>query len=414
MSVELREHQTRALGLLRDGCILRGDVGSGKSIVAMAYYYTKVVGGKVSGIFGETKSLAPSRPRDLYIITTSKKRNDLEWDGELARFALSRDKSLSISKVNIVVDSWNNIEKYREIKDAFFIFDEQKAIGGGSWAKSFVAISKNNQWIMLTATPGDSWIEYVPVFLAKGYFRNRTEFITRHVVYSRYAKFPKIERYVDTAPLERYRRSVIVDMPFTKHTTRHIRTVKVEHDEAALKRIVKERWHIFEDRPLKDAAEMFALMRKIVNTDPSRLGEMMNLVEKHDRLIVFYQFNYELEILRILSTVTGIETREWNGHKHEPVPDGEKWLYFVQYTSGSEAWNCITTNVTVFYSRTYSYKVEEQSKGRIDRMNTPYKDLYYYILMSDSSIDKAVAKALRAKQNFNEKIFIEKSGETPW
>ena len=46
-----------------------------------------------------------------------------------------------------------------------------------------------------------------------------------------------------------------------------------------------------------------------------------------------------------------------------------------------------------------------QSAGRIDRLNTPFKDLYYYHLKTRSGIDLAIAKALNSKQKFNESGF---------
>ena len=48
-----------------------------------------------------------------------------------------------------------------------------------------------------------------------------------------------------------------------------------------------------------------------------------------------------------------------------------------------------------------------QSAGRIDRLNTPFTDLYYYHLKTRSGIDLAIAKALKEKRKFNESSFID-------
>lgn len=406
MTVNLHAHQYDALGKMHNGCILKGDVGTGKSITALAYFFIQECGGGLRhNGQGDHKPMA--NPKDLYIITTAKKRDDLEWEAECAPFALSTHPKGTGFGVKVTVDSWNNIPNYGDVKDAFFIFDEQRLIGAGAWVKAFLKIAKANHWIVLSATPGDTWMDYIPVFVANGYYKNRTEFIQRHVKFKTYTKFPQIDGYVDEKTLDKLRAKVIVDMPYARHTTRHVENVFVEHDEAKFERVVKDRWHVYEERPIRDVAELFAVMRKLVNSDPSRIGETMRLLEKHPRLIIFYNFNYELEALRILASTLSYPIGEWNGHKHQPVPEGDKWMYLVQYTAGAEGWNCIATDATLFYSLNYSYRTLEQAKGRIDRLNTPYNDLYYYILRSSAIIDTAINKAVATKKVFNESAFFQ-------
>ena len=404
-AVELAAHQLKAIEEMKNGCILNGDVGTGKSRTAVAYYLLKACKGgiRVNG-FGDF--IPMEKPRDLYIITTAKKRDFLEWEEECAPFGLSTKFELGHSGTQVFVDSWNNIEKYKDVENAFFIFDEQRLVGSGTWVKAFLRISKGNEWILLSATPGDTWMDYCPVFIANGFYKNKTEFTDQHAVYKRFSKFPKIERYVDTGILMRHKRNITVHMPYPRHTTRHIKYVPVRHDEELFKKVWKDRWHIYEDRPLRDVGELFIVARKLVNSHSSRLKAIGELLYEHDRLIVFYNFNYELEDLRTLGKLHGIKSAEWNGHKHEAVPKSKKWLYLVQYTAGAEGWNCITTDAMAFFSLNYSYKINHQSKGRIDRLNTPYKDLYYYILKSNSLIDKAIMKSILEKKNFNEKDMV--------
>lgn len=390
--IQLRPHQIKALNEMRNGCILKGGVGSGKTLTALAYY------------------MKYEKPKDIYVITTAKKRDSLDWNREAASLGVGRSADASVAGV-LTVDSWNNITRYLEVKDAFFIFDEQRLVGSGAWVKGFLKIAKVNRWILLSATPGDTWMDYIPVFVANGYYKNRTEFIRRHVVYSRFAKFPKVDHYVETGLLERYRRAVLVEMPYARHTKRHEQTVGVEHDRDILQRVSKERWHVFEDRPLRDVAELFSVMRKVVNSDYSRLGALMKLSEKHPKLIVFYSFDYELDILRTLGSSLNITMAEWNGHKHQDIPKTDRWIYLVQYTAGAEGWNCIETDAIVFYSLQYSYKIFEQAKGRIDRLNTPFIDLYYYVLRSTSHIDTLIWKSLKFKENFSESRF---AGQFGW
>jgi len=405
MVVELDTHQLKAIEGTHNGSIIKGGVGTGKSRTALAYYYTKVCGGSLQ-INGEGTTGPMAKPRDIYVITTAKKRNDKDWEKEAASFAISPDRSSSYNAVQITVDSWNNIAQYEKVTDAFFIFDEQRLVGNGSWVKAFYKIAKANQWIMLSATPGDTWMEFIPIFVANGYYKNRTEFIHEHVIYKHYGGFPKVDRYIQTQKLENLRKKILVEMPYTRHTTRHVLQIMVEYDKTLFERVWKDRWHIYEERPIKDVSELFIVMRKLVNSDPSRLGAVMEKLEEHPRLIIFYNFNYELERLRTLGETLGLPMAEWNGHKHQPIPETDKWIYLVQYTAGAEGWNCIVTNAMLFYSLNYSYKINEQSKGRIDRMNTPYSDLWYYILRSSSLIDTAITKSVAQKKNFNERSLV--------
>jgi hypothetical protein len=371
-----------ALRKLKDGSILWGEVGTGKSRVALAYYM----------ITGGTE--------DVYVITTAKKRDTLDWEGEAATFGIGRAESVA---GRLTVDSWNNLHKYVGVEDAFFIFDEQRLVGGGKWSKSFLKIAKNNRWILLSATPGDTWLDFISVFVANGFYDNRTAFKREHVIYNSYSKFPKVERYVGVQKLVRLRSSILVRMPYEKETVRHEVNVWVDYDKDLMRRVERDRWHVYEDRPLRDVSEMFHVMRQVANSDSSRIEALRRLIEAHPRLIVYYTFDYELEALRTLQNE--IPYAEWNGHKHQEVPETDKWVYIVQYLAGSEGWNCTATNSVAFYSLTYSYKMWEQARGRIDRLGTAFSDLYYFSLRSRAKIDLAIWKALKAKKSFQNSDF---------
>ncbi len=404
VALSLYPHQTDAIRKMHNGTILTGDVGTGKSITAIAYFYTHVCGGVPK--LNETEYKPMTTPKDLYIITTAKKRNEKEWEQDLMHFNLGW--AIDPNGVQVTVDSWNNIDQYELVTDAFFIFDEQRLVGSGMWSKIFQKIAKHNGWIILSATPGDDWKDYIPVFVANGFYRNRTDFVDRHIEFDRYSPFPKVKKYHNTDRLETLRSRILVDMPYERHTIRKTETINVFFDQEKFDKVFNDRWHIYEERPLKDIAETYQLLRKVVNSDVSRLGAIMMLLEKHPRLIVFYNFNYELDMLRTLGGTLGIEVKEWNGKKHEVVPEGERWLYLVQYTAGSEGWNCITTDAIAFYSLTYSYKAFHQAKGRIDRLNTPYTNLHYYVLRSNSKIDQAIWKSLMTKKNFNARAWTQR------
>lgn len=405
MSIQLKPEQEAALYKMKNGCILNGGTGSGKSITALAYYFYNNGGIFSHGYYIPMPDDGEGNPPDLYIITTAYKRDTREWDGDMINFLLSTDPSINIYSNTVVVDSWNNIHKYTEVKNAFFIFDEQRTVGRGTWAKSFIKIAKSNEWVLLTATPGDKWPDYIPIFIANGFYKNRTEFNRRHIVYSAFSSYPKIDRYVDTGRLIRLRDSILINMDVQRHTVQHHLYISVEYSKDTYKDIQKNRWNYTKDEPIQNASELCYELRKCVNGDLSRIDSIIDILHERKKAIIFYNFDYErdilLEYLPKLCTVA-----EWNGHKHQELPEGDNWAYLVQYTAGCEGWNCIKTDTIIFYSQNYSYKTMMQAIGRIDRLNTPFIDLYYYHLKSKAPIDLAIGRALAQKKKFNETKWV--------
>lgn len=397
----LYTYQMEAVKKLKTGSILCGGVGSGKSRTALYYYFSKQ-GGSIDPDY-----ITMKEPKNLLIITTAQKRDSLEWEKELTYFILSVHPETNMYDNQVVVDSWNNIKKYSELKDWFVIFDEQRVCGSGAWVKAFYKIAKNNDWILLSATPGDTYMDYVPVFVANGFFKNKTEFSRNHVVYSRFTKYPKVDHYYNTGTLEKYRRKILVNMDFKRQTISHHEDIYCSYDINKYKEVGKLRWNPYKEEPIVNASELCYIWRRIVNTDVSRQEALLEIVKNHPKVIVFYNFNNELEILRNLPYGKNVTIAEYNGHNHDPLPDTDKWVYLVNYTAGNAGWNCITTDTMVFYSQNYSYKVMEQASGRIDRLNTPFTNLYYYHLKSRSGIDLAISRALKNKKNFNEGKFVQ-------
>lgn len=393
-SLALYPHQRDAISRMKNGCILCGGVGSGKSRTALAYYIYRH-GGSI-GPAGEYNRMI-KKPKPLYIITTARKRDTFEWNEEMMPFLLEGK-----------VDSWNNIGKYVDVKDAFFIFDEQRVVGKGAWATAFLKIAKANEWILLSATPGDSWIDYIPVFIANGFYKNRTAFVREHVIYNTHFTYPKVDRYVGTGKLIRERNEILVQMPSPLPAELHHVDIPVNYDRIAYQKVQRFRVKAEDSTPLENISQLCYELRRVVNRDESRIEEVEKIAREKGRVIVFYNYDYELDILRGGNYGEEFAIAEWNGHKHEPIPDSTKWVYLVQYTAGAEGWNCIATDTIIFYSQNYSYKVMLQAAGRTNRINTPYDHLYYYHLVSVSPMDRAIGQALRKKKTFNEMEFVNK------
>lgn len=413
MSIELNEHQIEAVKKMKNGCILVGDVGSGKSRTALAYYVTSC-GAALSYFPGDTEIdylWGMDKPRDLYIITTAKKRDSKEWEDECEPFYLIPRCLKDCIKddgtpTKVTVDSWNNIKKYKDVHGAFFIFDEQRVVGSGAWVKSFLNIARKNQWILLSATPGDKWTDYIPVFIANGFYRNKTEFTRKHCIYSRFAKYPQIERFVDEDVLLKHKIDISIPLPVERHAAKTHLYQRCNYDKVLYKRIWKDRWDPWDDEPIDETGKLFYLLRKVTNDDVSRYEAVRDIAKDHKRIIIFYNFSYELHKLREVADELEIPYGEWNGEIHSEIPESDKWFYLVQYSAGCEGWNCITTNCMIFFSQSYSYRMTKQAEGRIDRMNTPFDELYYYHLTSAAMIDLAISRTLKQKRDFNQNTFL--------
>lgn len=394
--IQLTDYQISAIERMKNGCVLRGGTGSGKTLTSLVYVYEKVLGGQTP-IYPGHKYSGQKDIVPVYIITTPKKRDSGDWASEAALVPMDLH----------TVDSWNNVKKYEKVKDAIFIFDETKITGYGAWTYSFLKIVKHNKWVLLSATPGDSFMEYASLFVANGFYKNKTEFERNHVVWSRWAKYPKVDRYLNVPRLIKLRDSILIEMPAIRATTQKHKNIMCSYDPIDYDILLKQRWNFYEEKPIRDISQLCYLLRRVVNSDPSRLEALDSIHTRHPRLIIFYNYNYELDILRQWCSDNKILYSEWNGHNHDELPDGPSWAYLCQYTAAQEAWNCIETDCIIFYSQTYSYKALIQSAGRIDRMNTPYRFLYYYHLITDSSIDIGIQKALTNKENFNEGKWME-------
>ena len=388
--MKLFDHQKLAVNKLKTGSILVGGVGTGKSLTSLAYFFTKVCNGQIDPYKEPTKKC------DLYIITTARKRDTHEWDKECIPFMFD------ICNIKVTVDSWNNIKKYSDIKKQFFIFDEQRVVGSGTWAKNFIKIARNNKWILLSATPGDVWTDYVPVFIANGYFKNRSEFNKKHVVFKPFMPYPVVDYFIHTKELEKYRKELLVFMDYTTPAEKIEIFCMAEYNKKMYFDILKERWNPWTNEPIDDAAGLSQCLRRVTNSDPTRIKITADILKERFKAIVFYNFDYELELLRKMCEENNFTYAEWNGHKHQQIPDTESWAYLVQYMAGAEGWNCITADTIIFYSQNHSYKLTTQAAGRIDRMNTPFKYLYYYKIRSNAHVDKAIAKCLLEKRDFNE------------
>ena len=398
----LKPEQQEAVDKLQSGNILVAGTGAGKSRTGL-YWYFKENGGAFIG--DEYKPMTD--PKDLYIITTAEKRNTHDWDKEMSLYLLSTNPEANHYQNKVVVNSWQQISKYKTVSGAYFLFDEDHLTGTGEWVKSFLKIAKNNKWIILTATPGDKYEDYGPVFVANGYFSSISEFKQRHIIYDYRPGWPRFVKCVGTARLDRLKQRIIVRMNYEHKVEVHSTDILCDYDTVLYKTVVRQRWNPYENKPIENASQYCYCLRRITNLDESRVEACKEIVNQRNRVIIFYNHDPELYLLREVDFGPDVAIAELNGHKHEAIPDTPRWVYLVNYAAGAEAWECTKTDTVIFYSQNYSYKTMVQAAGRIDRRNTPFSDLYYYHLKSRAPIDLAIEQCIKAKKKFNENTFAQ-------
>lgn len=381
MAVTFKDYQKRAINQMHNGCILCGGVGAGKSLTSLGYIDKVYPSGTV------------------YIITPARKRNTGEWFDDI--------RKNDMDETRFVVDSWNNLSKYKDVKDAFFLFDEQKVSGKGTWAKSLIRIAKSNQWILLSATPGDTYDDYATVLIANGFVRNRTTWYDEYCV-TKSQPFFHIVDHKNKDVIDMMIRRIFIKMDYQSDKKRIERVIPIQARSAGEeKEILMTHKAPGAQMPFTTFAAAIAYVRMNCYDKSKKTEALRKIIEKHKKIIVFYNFLSEkLEIERA-AIDANVTINFYNGQRHDPIPDTDEWVYGVQYNSGAEAWNCITTNAMVFYSPNYSYKTMEQAHGRIDRVNSPYECLYYYMLLNELNIDNKVMNALSSKKDFNEKMLEE-------
>lgn len=398
----LKPEQQEAVDKLQSGMILVANTGAGKSRTGIYWYFKENGGAFINDDYQPMKD-----PKDLYIITTANKRDTHDWDRELSLYLLSTDPEVNYYHNKVVVNSWQQIAKYKDISDAYFLFDEDHLTGSGAWVKTFLRIAQHNKWIILTATPGDKYEDYGPVFVANGYFRSIYEFKQKHLVYDYRPGWPRFVKCIGTTRLDRLKQRIIVRMNYEHDAEVHEKDILCEFDKELYKVVVKRRWDPYRNAPIENASQFCYCLRKITNLDESRIEACKQIVNEKNRVIIFYNHDPELELLKSVYWGKDISVAELNGHAHEAIPSTPKWVYLVNYAAGAEAWECTKTDTVIFYSLNYSYKTMVQAAGRIDRRNTPFSDLYYYRLKSRAPIDLAIEKCLKEKKTFNENTFAQ-------
>ena len=382
--IKLLKYQEEAIQKLHSGSVLYGATGSGKSLTGLAYY------------------MRCWSHLDLYIITTSKKRNAGEWEEEIAKLGCPPPKA---------IDSWNRLKNYRMVSDAFFLFDEHKVGGHGKWAQSMITIAKKNKWILLTATPGDVWDDYASIFIANEFVKNKTTWNEDFCIFDRISKYPKIIGYQREDVLKNMRDAVLVPMEYQseKVPIPYVIPYKVDHEEEAYVLARRKSLRHPEMRAFRNTSAMFAYMRMNLPDKESKIQALADVLKKEPKAIIFYNFTPEKYEIENAARQVNIPFFQYNGQIKDNVPDGDTWVYAVQYTAGAEAWNCITCRTVIFYSMNYSYKVMTQAKGRIDRCNSPFDELhYYYFISPDFEIDQEILNALTRKEKFNEEALANK------
>lgn len=143
--------------------------------------------------------------------------------------------------------------------------------------------------------------------------------------------------------------------------------------------------------------------------NPAKLEAFRDLVEStNDRLIVFYNFNDELEKLSRIAWENHRPVAVVNGKQKDLLPyeNAPDSITFIQYQAGAMGLNLQKANKIVYFTPPLSSELFEQSKKRIHRIGQE-KTCFYYYLTCKGSIEEKIYRTLAMRRDYTDKLFEE-------
>lgn len=140
-----------------------------------------------------------------------------------------------------------------------------------------------------------------------------------------------------------------------------------------------------------------------------KLQTFKELVQStQDRLIVFYNFNAELELLKRIAASLDRPISEVNGQTKDltAYEQEDNSITFIQYQAGAMGLNLQKANKIIYFTLTDKSELFEQSKKRIHRIGQE-QPCFYYILMCKGSVEEVILQTLEMRKDFTDELFNE-------
>lgn len=183
-------------------------------------------------------------------------------------------------------------------------------------------------------------------------------------------------------------------------------TVKTVDKPIALKRFERDGSVVVYGKEYVAANVLVELTasRQLCNSKDKQQAFIDLINSINDRVVVFYNFDSELDTLKTL--VKDRPIAEVNGHTNteQIYHDNDNCVLFVQYQAGARGLNLQDGNKIIYYSLTLSSDLFEQSKKRIHRIGTKYP-CFYWILQTKDSVEESIYKSLNRQEDYNEELF---------
>lgn len=196
----------------------------------------------------------------------------------------------------------------------------------------------------------------------------------------------------------------VFDLPKQIHQTIKVDTIK-EYRTFREKSIVKvENVELVGDTTL---TKMLYERQLCGQYNEDKLAAFSDLLEStSDRLIVFYNFNAELDALKHISDILGRVSSIVNGKYKDLYAYDQKndSVTFLQYQAGAMGLNLQKANKIVYFTPPLSSELFEQSKKRIHRIGQN-KPCFYYYLICKSSVEEKIYRTLKMRKDYTEALF---------
>ena len=313
-------------------------------------------------------------------------------------------------------------EELRQLKDFTMMLDESSMIKNETAKRTkFILSLKPSHTILLSGTPTDGKYEFLYSQLRLLGWK-----ITKTAYYNRYIKtelrsyggpmFRVVTGYKNVselkAKLKEYgavfaKAEEVIKLP-EKKFIKEYSTVSSDYKKFMKDRVIK-----IDDKELTgDSTLSKRLYARMLCSAYSKdkIARLIDLVNStSDRVIIFYNFNTELEVLRKVLFDRPISIVNGQVKDLKEYENNDNSVTLIQYQAGAMGLNLQKANRIIYFSLPERSELFEQSKARICRIGQE-KQCYYHIMMCHKSVEEKIYECLLMRKDYTDELFRKEFG----
>lgn len=310
----------------------------------------------------------------------------------------------------------------RQLKDFTMMLDESSMIKNETAKRTkFILSLKPSHTILLSGTPTDGKYEFLYSQLRLLGWK-----ITKTAYYNRYIKtelrsyggptFRVVTGYKNVSELKiklkEYgavfaKAEEVIKLP-EKKFIKEYSTVSSDYKKFMKDRVIKiDDKELTGDSTLSKRLYARMLCSAYSKDKISRLIDLVNSTS--DRVIIFYNFNTELEALRKVLFDRPISIVNGQVKDLKEYENNDNSVTLIQYQAGAMGLNLQKANRIIYFSLPERSELFEQSKARICRIGQE-KQCYYHIMMCHKSVEEKIYECLLMRKDYTDELFRKEFG----